>query len=78
MTAIQESKDLKQIKVEELIENLTTYELEIKFKEERESGDTRKKSVTTRISVDRIFRKLLKPNPLKPESVFGILQMKQG
>ena len=43
VTAIQESKDLKQIKVEELIGNLTTYELEIKFKEERESDDTRKK-----------------------------------
>ena len=45
VTAIQESKDLKQIKVEELIENLTTYELEMKFKEEREGGDTRKKSI---------------------------------
>ena len=45
MTTIQESKDLKQIKVEELIRNLTTYELEIKFKEERKSGDTRKKSI---------------------------------
>ena len=42
VTAIQESKDLKQMKVEELIGNLTTYELEMKFKEEREGGDTRK------------------------------------
>ena len=38
-TAIQESKNLKQIKVEELIGHLTTYELEMKFKEEREGGD---------------------------------------
>ena len=45
MTAIQESKDLKQVKVEELIRNLTTYELEIKYKEEREGDDTRKKSI---------------------------------
>jgi hypothetical protein len=45
VTAIQESKDLKQLKVEELIGNLTTYELEMKFKEEREEGDTRKKSI---------------------------------
>ena len=45
VTAIQESKDLKQIKVEELIGNLTTYELEMKFKEEREGSDTRKKSI---------------------------------
>ena len=45
VTAIQESKDLKQMKVEELIGNLTTYELEMKFKEEREGGDTRKKSI---------------------------------
>ena len=45
MTAIQESKDLKQMKVEELIGNLTAYELEMKFKEEREGGDTRKKSI---------------------------------
>ena len=29
VTAIQESKDLKQMKVEELIGNLTTYELEM-------------------------------------------------
>ena len=43
VTTIQESKDLKQIKIEELIGNLTTYELEMKFKEEGEGGDTRKK-----------------------------------
>ena len=52
VTAIQESKDLKQIKVEELIGNLTTYELEIKFKEERESGDTRKKSIALKGTTD--------------------------
>ena len=46
VTDIQESKDLKQIKVEEVIGNLTTYELEMKFKEEREERDTRKKSIT--------------------------------
>ena len=45
VTAIQESKDLKQMKVVELIGNLTTYKLEMKFKEEREGGDTRKKSI---------------------------------
>ena len=33
------------MKVEELIENLTTYKLEMKFKEEREGGDTQKKSI---------------------------------
>ena len=33
------------MKVEELIGNLTAYELEMKFKEEREGGDTRKKSI---------------------------------
>ena len=34
------------MKVEELIGNLTTYVLEMKFKEEREGGDNRKKSIT--------------------------------
>ena len=33
------------MKVEELIGNLTTYELEMKFKEKREGGDTRKKPI---------------------------------
>ena len=33
------------MKIEELIGNLTIYELEMKFKEEREGGDTRKKSI---------------------------------
>ena len=40
VTSILESKDLEQVQVEELFRNLTTYELEIKFTEEREGSDT--------------------------------------
>jgi len=36
VTTIQESKDLKTIKVKDPIENLTTYEMEVKYKEKHE------------------------------------------
>jgi len=52
VTAIQESKDLKTVKVEELIGNLTTYELEVKFRDGRDSGDSRKKSIALKGTVD--------------------------
>ena len=52
VTVIQESKDLKKIKVEELIGNLTTYEMEVKFKEERESEIPKKKSIALKGTID--------------------------
>jgi len=52
ITAIQESIDLKTLKMEELIGNLTTYEMEVKFRDERESGDSKKKSIALKGTVD--------------------------
>jgi len=52
VTAIQESKDLKTLKVKELIGNLITHEMEVKFKDERGSGDPKKKSIALKGTVD--------------------------
>jgi len=43
---------MKTVKVEELIGNLTTYEMEVKFRDGRDSGDSRKKSIALKGTVD--------------------------
>ena len=45
VTAIQESKDLSKLSMEELIGNLMTYELELKAKEERNNSEPKKKTI---------------------------------
>jgi len=52
VTTIQESKDLKIVEVEELIGNLITYEMKVKFREVRKSGDSKKKSIALKRTVD--------------------------
>ena len=43
VTAIQESKDLNKVSMEELIGNLITYEMELKAREERKDYEQRKR-----------------------------------
>ena len=45
VTAIQESKDLSKLSMEELIGNLMTYEMELKAREDRNNSDLKKKSI---------------------------------
>jgi len=45
VTAIQESKDLSKLSMEDLIGNLMTYELELKAKEERNNSESKKKTI---------------------------------
>ena len=45
VTAIQESKDLSKLRMEDLIGNLMTYELELKAKEERINSEPKKKTI---------------------------------
>ena len=45
VTAIQESKDLSKLSIEELVGNLMTYEMELKSREDRNNSDLKKKSI---------------------------------
>ena len=50
--AIQESKDLNKVSMEELIGNLITYEMELKAREERKDSESKKKTIALNNSVE--------------------------
>ena len=52
VTAIQESKDLNKVSMEELIGNLITYEMELKAREERKNSESKKKKIALNNTVE--------------------------